>query len=212
MDLKGKNIEQITSNEFDTQIITPFWSPDGNKIAFAKSGPDGNMDIHMIELQTKKVQQITKSSEGDLLPIWHPDGEKISFTGLYDYTPNLYTYDIKTGKTIQNTDIGDAVMGIQWNKETSTITAMTLNTVDSARVVSINPKRLAKKTKVNMNPKYSSWRYKTPDYPLKNIDLNKNLVIKNEESYSFLKNLSHLGSLVLPDNQSFLYNGLFTDA
>ena len=95
-----------------------------------------------------------------MLPIWHPDGEKISFTGLYDYTPNLYTYDIKTGKTIQNTDIGDAVMGIQWNKETSTITAMTLNTVDSARVVSINPKRLAKKTKVNMNPKYSSWRIK----------------------------------------------------
>ena len=41
-------------------------------------------------------------------------------------------------------------MGIQWNKETSTVTAMTLNTVDSARVVSINPKRLAKKTKVNM--------------------------------------------------------------
>ena len=212
MDLKGENIEQITSNEFDTQIITPFWSPDGNKIAFAKSGPDGNMDIHMIELQTKKVQQITKSSEGDLLPIWHPDGEKISFTGLYDYTPNLYTYDIKTGKTIQNTDIGDAVMGIQWNKETSTITAMTLNTVDSARVVSINPKRLAKKTKVNMNPKYSSWRNKTPDYPLKNIDPNKNVAIKNEESYSFLKNLSHLGSLVLPDYQSFLYNGLFTDA
>ena len=150
----------------------------------------------MIELQTRKVQQITISSEGDLLPIWHPDGEKISFTGLYDYTPNLYTYDIKTGKTIQNTDIGDAVMGIQWNKETSTITAMTLNTVDSARVVSINPKRLAKKTKVNMNPGYSSWRNKTPDYPLKNIDPNKNVVIKNEESYSFLKNLSHLGSLV----------------
>ena len=37
-------------------------------------------------------------------------------------------------------------------------------------------------------------------------------MIKNEESYSFLKNLSHLGSLVLPDYQSFLYNGLFTDA
>ena len=28
----------------------------------------------------------------------------------------------------------------------------------------------------------------------------------------FEKNLSHLGSLVLPDYQSFLYNGVFTDA
>ena len=45
-------------------------------------------------------------------------------------TPNLFTYDIETGGIVQNTDIGDAVMGIQWNSKTSTITAMTLPTVD----------------------------------------------------------------------------------
>ena len=212
MDIKGENKKQLTFNEFDTQIITPFWSPNGRKIAFAKSGPDGNMDIHMMELETKKTQQITRSSEGDLLPIWHPDGKKISFTGLYDYTPNLYTYNIKTGEIIQNTDVGDMVMGTQWDKNTSTITAMTLNTVDSARVVSINPNRIAKKTTVNMNPRFASWRNKKPDYPLHNIDPKKNVKIKNETSYKFYKNLIHLGSLVLPDNRSFLYNGIFTDA
>ena len=212
MDIKGENKKQLTFNEFDTQIITPFWSPDGRKIAFAKSGPDGNMDIHMMELETKKTQQITRSSEGDLLPIWHPDGKKISFTGLYDFTPNLYTYNIKTGEIIQNTDVGDMVMGTQWDKNTSTITAMTLNTVDSARVVSINPNRIAKKTTVNMNPRFASWRNKEPDYPLQNIDPKRNVKIKNETSYRFHENLTHLGSLILPDNRSFLYNGIFTDA
>ena len=212
MDIKGENKKQLTFNEFDTQIITPFWSPNGKKIAFAKSGPDGNMDIYMMELETKKTQQITRSSEGDLLPIWHPDGEKISFTGLYDFTPNLYTYNIKTGEIIQNTDVGDMVMGTQWDKNTSTITAMTLNTVDSARVVSINPNRIAKKTTVNMNPRFVSWRNKEPDYPLHNIDPKRNVKIKNETSYRFHKNLTHLGSIVLPDNRSFLYNGIFTDA
>ena len=212
MDLKGENIKQITSNEFDTQIITPFWSPDGKKIAFAKSGSDGNLDIHMIELQTKKTQQITRSSEGDLLPIWHPDGKKISFTGLYDYAPNLYTYDINTGGIIQNTDVGDIVMGTQWDKNTSTITALTLNTVDSARVVSISPDRVANKTTVNMNPGFASWRNKIPDNPLKNIDPKKTVKIKNETKYKFHKNFTHLGSLVLPDNRSFLYNGVWTDA
>ena len=212
MDKKGENKKQLTSNEFDTQIITPFWSPNGKKIAFAKSGPDGNMDIYMMELETKKTQQITRSSEGDLLPIWHPDGKKISFTGLYDFTPNIYTYNIKTGEVIQNTDVGDMVMGTQWDKNTSTITAMTLNTVDSARVVSINPNRIAKKTTVNMNPRFASWRNKEPDYPLHNIDPKRNVKIKNETSYRFHKNLTHLGSIVLPDNRSFLYNGIFTDA
>ena len=51
-------------------------------------------------------------------------------------------------------------MGIQWNDNTSTITAMTLQTVDSARVVYIDPKRVATKAKVNINPAYSSWRAK----------------------------------------------------
>ena len=38
----------------------------------------------------------------------------------------------------------NAVMGIQWNGITSTVTAMTLPTVDSARVVSVDPKRYNK--------------------------------------------------------------------
>ena len=81
-------------------------------------------------------------------------------------------------------------MGIQWNNKTSTITAMTLPTVDSARVVSIDPKRVAIKAKVNINPAYSSWRTKSRITLLKELS-NKNVVIKNEV-YSFLKNLSHL--------------------
>ena len=139
-----------------------------------------------------KKTQITNSREGDYLPIWHPSGNKISYTGLYDYTPNLYTYDISDRSTIQNTDVGDAVMGIQWNGITSTITAMTLPTVDSVRVVSVDPKRVAIKAKVNINPAYSSWRNKSPDYPLEGIDPDKNVVIQNEESYSFRKKKIYL--------------------
>jgi len=212
MDVDGQNIKKLTSNSFDTQIITPCWSPNGEEIVFAESGSDGNLDLYMMQIDSGEKTQITDSREGDYLPIWHPSGDKISFTGLYDYTPNLFTYDISTGKTIQNTDIGDAVMGIQWNSKTATVTAMTLPTVDSARVVSIDPIRIATKAQVNINPGYSSWRTKSPDYSLKGIDPNKDVVIKNEDPYSFRKNISHLGSLILPDYQSFLYNGVFTDA
>ena len=212
MDKDGQNIEKLTSNFFDTQIITPCWNPNGREVVFAESGPDGNLDLYTMIIENGEKTQITNSSEGDYLPIWHPNGNKISYTGLYDYTPNLYTYDITTRSTIQNTDVGDAVMGIQWNAITSTITAMTLPTVDSARVVSIDPKRFTTKAKVNINPAYSSWRSKSPDHPLVGIDPDKNVVIQNEESYSFRKNLSHLGSLILPDYQSFLYNGVFSDA
>tara|TARA_Y100001968_G_scaffold2349_1_gene1988 strand:+ start:494 stop:3439 length:2946 start_codon:yes stop_codon:yes gene_type:complete len=212
MDVNGHGIKKLTTNVFDTQIITPFWSPDGKKIVFAESGPDGNLDLYMMQIESGEKTQITDSREGDFLPIWHPSGNKISFTGLYDYTPNLFTYDIGSGKIIQNTNVGDAVMGMQWSNKTSTITAMTLPTVDSSRVISIDPKRNAPEILVNINPGYSSWRTKSPDYLLNGIDPNKNVKIENETSYSFRKNMSHLGSVVLPDYQSFLYNGVFTDA
>ena len=32
MDVDGENIEKLTSNTFDTQIITPCWSPNGEAI------------------------------------------------------------------------------------------------------------------------------------------------------------------------------------
>ena len=94
MDIDGKNVKQITFNTEDTQVITPVWSPDGRSIAYAEAGPDGAMDIHILELSSGQSKQITNSEEADLFPIWHPDGSRISFTGLYELTPNLYTNDL----------------------------------------------------------------------------------------------------------------------
>ena len=212
MDINGENIKQITSNTGDVQIITPVWSPDGKSIAYAESGPDGEMDIHILEIYSGESKQITNSAEADFLPIWHPDGSKISFTGLYDYTPNLYTNDLTSGNTVQNTDIGDMVMGLQWDEQTSTITAKTLPTVDSSRVVAIDPARVANKTKVNMNPAFSSWRTKSPDKPINEINPNYELNIRSEGKYRFHKKMRHVGSIFFPDVEGLLYNGAFTDA
>ena len=211
MNTDGSDIKAITNNEGDTQIITPVWSPDGQSIAYAQSDPDGLMDIHILDLETSTVEQITESHEGDFAPIWHPHEEKISYTGLYDFTPNLYTHNLETGETIQNTDVGDVVMAKQWNPFSSKITAMTLPTVDSSRVVDIDPDRVANKTDLVMNSAFSSWRTKEPDYLLENIDPNKDFTIHNDSPYKFHKHISHLGTVVLPDFESFFVNSAFTD-
>ena len=211
MNMDGSDIKPLTRNEGDTQIITPMWRPDGKAIAFAQSDPDGFMDLHILELETGRVSQITESREGDFAPIWHPNGKKVSYTGLYDFTPNLYTHNIETGETIQNTDIGDVAIGASWNNETSFITAFTLKTTDSSRVVDINPSRVANKTELIMNTAFSSWRTKAPDHPIENIYPKKDVAIQSETPYKFYKHLSHLGSLILPDLKSFFLNSAFTD-
>ena len=211
MNADGSDIKPLTMNEGDTQIITPMWRPDGKAVAFAQSDPDGLMDLHIMDLATGRVSQITDSHEGDYAPIWHPDGKKISYTGLYDYTPNLYTHDLETGETIQNTDIGDVVIGASWNYETSAITALTLRTTDSSRVVDIDPSRLADKREVKMNPAFSSWRTKAPDHPMENINSKLDVKIHSETPYKFYKHISHVGSVVLPDFQSLFLETAFTD-
>ena len=211
MDQDGDNIKQITENTGDVQILTPVWSPDGKSVAYAQSDSDGFLDIHIMDLGSSKTKQITNSAEGDLWPIWHPDGEKISYTGLYDYTPNLYTHDLTSGETVQNTDVGDIVIGAQWNDKTSTIIAFTLNTVDSSRVVEIDPSRVVIKTPVVMNPAFSSWRTKTPDNPLENIVPSKDVTVQGDTPYNFYKNMAHLGTFILPDVESFFYESVFTD-
>ena len=212
MDKNGNNVRQVTSYIGDTQIITPAWSPDGNSIAFAMSESDGKLDLHVLTLSSGESIQITDSKEAVAFPIWHLDGQKISYTGYYDYSPNLYTYDILSDTIIKNTDLWNMYMAMGWNTQLSTITAMTLNTVDSSRIIEIDPNREASSLTINMNPLFSNWRTKSPDYPLNDINPDIEVEILEENKYKFYKSMRHLGTIILPDDQGLLYNGAFTDA
>ena len=212
MNLDGEDIKKITHNEGDVQIITPSWSPDGQSIAFAMSGPNGGMNLYIVDISTGRSKKITDSVEGAAFPLWHPDGRKISYTGFYQNSSNLYTYSFLDGEIIQNTDLWNMYLGMDWNKGLSTVTAMTLNTVDSSRVLEIDPSRIATLSKVRMNPAFSSWRIKRPDYQLSDIDIYRSVNIISEKKYNFIKEIRHLGTFFLPDERSLLYQGAFTDA
>ena len=212
MDLNSENIKMITNNIGDIQILTPSWSPDGKFIAYAQSDENGWLDIYVYSLVNGEINQLTNSPESDYLPIWSPDGENISFTGLYDYTPNLYSVNLATGKIIQNTDVGDIVIGTQWHNLNSSITALTLSTVDSSRIVEIDPKKSVEKNKLIINPKYSSWRTKKPDYPLSNINYNDKTEFLSKQTYRFYKNITHTGTIIFPDYESLLFQTVFSDA
>ena len=212
MDKNGQNPRPITSYKGDTQIITPAWSPDGNSIAFAMSESDGKMDLHILNISSGKTIKITDSEEADAYPIWHPGGEKISYTGFYEYSPNIFTYDIESKKNIRNTNLWNMLYGVDWNKQLSTVTSMTLNTVDSSRIIEVDVARNVKAEKIKINPMFSSWRTKSPDFPIAKIDLKREVKILNEEKYKFYKKMRHLGTIILPDNRGLLYNGAYTDA
>ncbi len=204
---------RLTNYSGDVQIVTPAWSPDGSKIAYAVSKSDGNMDIVVFDIANQETIRLTTRPEVDYRPIWHPDEQKITYTSHAGMTPNFHTVDLTTKLSIQNTDIGDAIWTVGWNHNATAITGLTLNDVDSARVVDVDPARIANVSKNTMNNAFSNWRDKQPDHPLIDLDPKRDVIgAVAVEKYRFYNHLKHLGTILFPDVEGLFYNGAYIDA
>jgi Tol biopolymer transport system component len=79
MQANGKRQKRLTNNtDFD---LSPAWSPDRTKIAFA-SFPSGGTDVNVFVMNadgTGRVQ-LTNDPSSEQFPDWAPDGSKIAFS------------------------------------------------------------------------------------------------------------------------------------
>ena len=207
-----KSIVRITNYSGDVQIVTPAWSPDGGKVAYSISKEDGNMDLVVFDLDRKEPIRITTAKQVDYRPVWHSNSEKITYTSHSNMTPNFHTVNINTKKITQNTNIGDAVWTVGWNYEGTAISGLTLGDVDSARVVDIDPNRVAKNNQVYLNPSFSKWKNKKPDLVIPGLDSIPDIVDSiPSQKYIATENIKHLGTILLPDITGLFYNGAFSD-
>jgi Tol biopolymer transport system component len=73
----GSGLERLTDDPaYDDQGAL---SPDGKRLAFVSSRGTGTADIWVLDLQTKKVRNLTHSP-GSFRPSWSPDGKWIAFS------------------------------------------------------------------------------------------------------------------------------------
>jgi Tol biopolymer transport system component len=60
--------------------LTPRWSPDGTRLAFACSTTeDGNLDLYVLASDGSR-EQVTATSDCEVSPAWSPDGQRIYFS------------------------------------------------------------------------------------------------------------------------------------
>jgi TolB protein len=81
MDQDGSNVQRMTDGGY---AVSPSWSPNGQLLAFSwnrKYGPGdpGGVDIHVIDIASKRYLQITHESGSNDYPSWAPDGRHIVF-------------------------------------------------------------------------------------------------------------------------------------
>lgn len=127
---KTGDLTQITNDVFSD--IQPQWSPDGKTIAFASDRGnfyDGNKistnfkissedysqkDIYLINVATKKIEQITRTSGIEGSPVFSPDGNKLAYVSDQSGIFNVYIYNLDSGINYPITNVLTGIFNLSW--------------------------------------------------------------------------------------------------
>ena len=68
----------------------PSFSPDGKKLVMTLGGVDGNLDIHVLDINARQTRRLTTNRAIDTEGSWSPDGKFIYFTSDRSGGPQIY--------------------------------------------------------------------------------------------------------------------------
>jgi TolB protein len=100
VDADGENLRRLTSH--GDVVVTPAWSPDGQRIAYSSPHDTGAWEIYELDLATRRSRKLTGLGLGAYAPAYHPDGGVIAFSVAPPVTSSgsaaggtsIYTYDL----------------------------------------------------------------------------------------------------------------------
>ena len=68
----------------------PAFSPDGRKLVLTLGGIDGNLDIYVMDINSRQTRRVTTHRAIDTEGSWSPDGRHIYFTSDRGGGPQIY--------------------------------------------------------------------------------------------------------------------------
>jgi Tol biopolymer transport system component len=121
---KGKRVNKITPDM--DGIISPSWSPDGNRIVFTGIKNDQS-DLFVIDSDGTGLYQLTDDVHSELQPQWSPDGATIAFATdrgndtdidkLLFGKLKIALYEISTGYVRVLTDVNENCHNPVWSPD-----------------------------------------------------------------------------------------------
>jgi len=99
--------------------LSPSFSPDGERIAFASAQRGSNVDLFVCPRSCNQPRRLTTSGAIDTNPAWSPDGTRIAFTSSRSGRPNVYVMDADGSGVRRISFDGDYNEGASWRPDGS---------------------------------------------------------------------------------------------
>ena len=93
LELDSGDVRELPPIDRLSQVYTPRWSPDGEKVAFSGFVEGGYRDIYVHDVAAGTTRRITADRHIDMSPSWSPDGRYIVFGSDRDEVYNVYAWD-----------------------------------------------------------------------------------------------------------------------
>src|SRR5262249_28130410 len=116
MDYDGGNLRALTN--YKSIVLTPAWSPDGEKIAFT-SYRRGSPDIEILSRVDGRPYTFDRADGTTITPAWSPDGSKIAFASSRDGSDTEIYVSDWNGKNLRRLTVNKAPDASPvWNPKT----------------------------------------------------------------------------------------------
>lgn len=78
-------------------IMSPAWSPDGNRLAYV-SFEEGRPEIYVQDTLSGQRRRLLPAGASSSAPAWSPDGTRLALTSSRDGNPEIYVYEMASGQ------------------------------------------------------------------------------------------------------------------
>ncbi len=110
----GKKQNVVTDGSLN---ISPFFSPEGRRLVFARTVGGGNTEIFTCNRDGTGLRRLTHASSIDTNPSWSPNGREIAFTSSRSGSPQIYVMDAE-GANLRRVSVeGDYNDGASWSPD-----------------------------------------------------------------------------------------------